>query len=83
MIQPLQSTNGQMHTIRTLAVGRHKQLVMDTCIERIYNNIHCPTNTQALAHTKTIPIMCMRFNLECDGNDRTATIATIMANLGQ
>ena len=47
---PLQSTKEQMHTIRTLLIGRHKQLAMDICIDRICKNMCLTTNKQAIVH---------------------------------
>ena len=47
LLPPLQSTKEQMHTIRAIDMGCHKQLAMGTCIDRIYKNMCCPSNKQA------------------------------------
>ena len=55
VLLPLQSTKEQMHTIKTLHIGRHKQLAMDICIDRICKNImFLPTNKQAIIHNNNL-----------------------------
>ena len=55
---PLQSTKEQMHTIRTLGIGRHKQLAMGIYIGRIYKKMQYVTRATYAAAGPQPAAMC-------------------------